>query len=55
MEDKHHPGGKDEAESFSGSWIVFETVNKKYTQGIRRRMVESKMKRSTGTTAGSSY
>lgn len=43
------------SEFFSKSWIVFETVNKKYTQGIWKKMVESKMKRSGGTTAGSSY
>ncbi len=43
------------SESFSESWIVFETVNKKYTQGVWKKMVESKMKRSGGTTAGSSY
>lgn len=42
------------SESFSESWIVFETINKKYTQGVWKKMVESKMKRS-GTTAGSSY
>lgn len=43
------------SESFSKSWIVFETVNKKYTQGIWKKVVESKMKRSAGSTAGSSY
>lgn len=43
------------SESFSKSCIVFETVNKKYTQGLWKKMVESKMKRSAGTTAGSSY
>lgn len=42
------------SEFFCKSWIVFETVNKKYTQGLWKKMVESKMKRS-GTTAGSSY
>jgi len=42
------------SESFSKSCIVFETVNKKYTQGVWKKMVESKMKRS-GTTAGSAY
>jgi len=41
--------------SFSKSFIVFETVHKKYTQGMWKKMVESKMKRSTGTMAGSSY
>lgn len=43
------------SESFSQSWIVFETANKKYTQGIWKKVVESKMKRSGGTTAGSAY
>jgi len=42
------------SESFSKSSIVFETVNKKYTQGVWKKMVESKLKRS-GTTAGSAY
>lgn len=41
--------------SFSHSGIVFETVNKKYTQGLWKKSVESKMKRSAGTTAGASY
>jgi methyltransferase (TIGR00027 family) len=40
---------------FSESAIVFEVVNKLYTQGIWKRMVEYKMKRSAGTEAGSSY
>ena len=43
------------SESFSNSLIVFEIVNKKYTKGMWKRMVESKMKRSLGTNAGSSY
>lgn len=43
------------SDSFSNSFIVFETVNKKYTKGIWKKMVESKMKRSLGTKAGSSY
>lgn len=43
------------AESFSKSWFVFETVNKKYTQGFWKKMVETKMRRSAGSTAGSSY
>ena len=43
------------SESFSNSLIVFETVNKKYTKGMWKRVVESKMKRSLGTNAGSSY
>jgi len=42
------------SESFSKSCIVFETVNKQYTQGVWKQMVESKLKRS-GTTAGSAY
>jgi len=43
------------SDSFLNSGIVFETVNKKYTQGLWKKSVESKMKRSAGTTAGASY
>lgn len=43
------------SESFSNSFIVFETVNKKYTKGMWKKIVESKMKRALGTKAGSSY
>ncbi len=43
------------SESFSKSHIVFEVVNQKYTKGIWKRAVESKMKRYLGTKAGSSY
>jgi len=35
--------------------IVFEAVNEKYTKGIWKKVVESKMKRYSGTKAGSSY
>ena len=43
------------SEIFSRSQIVFEVVNEKYTKGIWKKSVESKMRRSAGTTAGSSY
>jgi methyltransferase (TIGR00027 family) len=43
------------AESFSGSRIIFEVVHKNYTKGIWKKMVESKMKRRIGCSAGSSY
>ena len=43
------------SESFSDSLIVFETINKKYTKGVWKEIVKSKMKRSLGTSAGSSY
>ncbi|MBL7112115.1 MAG: class I SAM-dependent methyltransferase [Bacteroidales bacterium] len=43
------------SETFSNSKIIFEVVNKKYTQGFRKRMVEQKMKRRMGCSAGSSY
>jgi O-methyltransferase involved in polyketide biosynthesis len=43
------------ARSFSKSEIVFEVVNKKYTQGLWKKSVESKMKRSLGSAAGASY
>lgn len=43
------------SESFSRSHIVFEVANERYTQGIWKKLVESKMRRSGGTEAGSSY
>ncbi len=43
------------AERFSRSQIVFEVVNEKYTRGLWKKSVERKMRRSAGTTAGSSY
>lgn len=41
--------------TFSSSQIVFETVHQKYTRGFRKKMVERKMKRNSGTLAGSSF
>jgi methyltransferase (TIGR00027 family) len=43
------------SEAFFRSHIVFEVVNERYTQGIWKKLVESKMRRSGGTEAGSSY
>jgi len=43
------------ASTFSHSQIIFEIVNHKYTRGFRKKMLESKMKRNSGTIAGSSY
>ncbi|MFC1984938.1 class I SAM-dependent methyltransferase [Chloroflexota bacterium] len=43
------------SESFVKSQIVFEVVNEKYTKGIWKKIVESKMRRSLGIQAGSSY
>lgn len=43
------------AETFTASEIVFEVVNKRYTEGKWKKVVERKMKRSLGTAAGSSY
>jgi methyltransferase (TIGR00027 family) len=43
------------ASTFSASGMVFEAVHKKYTRGMRKRMVESKMKRRSGTEAGTSF
>ena len=43
------------ARSFSKSEVVFEVVNKKYTQGLWKKSVEAKMKRSLGSEAGASY
>ena len=40
---------------FSKSQIVFEIVHKKYTRGFRKKIVESKMKRNSGTEAGSAF
>ena len=34
---------------------MFEVVDKKYTKGIWKKIVEYKMKHSSGTAAGSSY
>ena len=41
-------------ESFLESEIVFEVVTEKYTKGLRKKIVESKMN-TLGTNAGSSY
>jgi len=41
--------------TFSKSEIVFEVVNKRYTQGFWKRSVESRMKRNLGSEAGASY
>jgi len=43
------------ASTFSDSQIIFEVVHKKYTGGVRKKMVESKMKRRSGTEAGASF
>jgi methyltransferase (TIGR00027 family) len=43
------------ASDFYNSQMVFEVVNRKYTRGIRKKMLESKMKRRSGSEAGSSY
>lgn len=43
------------AKTFSKSQIVFEIVNKKYTKGFWKKVVESKMRRVSGTEAGASY
>ena len=43
------------AGSFSKSEIVFEVVHKRYTKGLWKKSVESKMKRSLGSKAGASY
>ncbi len=41
--------------SFLKSEIVFEVVNKRYTQGLWKKSVESKMKRNLGSEAGASF
>lgn len=43
------------AENFTESEIIFEVVNKKYTKGINKKIVEMKMKHALGNDAGSSY
>ena len=43
------------AERFSRSQIVFEVVNEKYTKGVWKKSVESKMRRNLGSEAGASY
>lgn len=43
------------AENFTESEVAFETVNKKYTKGFNKKMVEMKIKRQFGSNAGSSY
>jgi methyltransferase (TIGR00027 family) len=43
------------ASTFHHSQLVFEAVHRKYTGGFRKKMVEQKMKRNSGTTAGSSF
>jgi len=43
------------AEVFTLSRLVVEVVNEKYTRGKWKKMVERKMKRSGGTTAGSQF
>jgi methyltransferase (TIGR00027 family) len=43
------------AETFSKSEIVFEVVNKRYTQGFWKKRVEARMKRNLGSEAGASY
>jgi methyltransferase (TIGR00027 family) len=41
--------------TFSKSEIVFEVVNKRYTQGFWKKRVEARMKRNLGSEAGASY
>lgn len=43
------------SETFSESRIVFETVNERATKGRWKRIVERKMNRRLGSTAGSSF
>lgn len=43
---------KNIAGSFQNSRLVMEVVQKKYTIGIRKKMVEQKMRRKAGSTAG---
>jgi O-methyltransferase involved in polyketide biosynthesis len=43
------------SKTFSKSEIVFEVVNKRYTQGFWKKRVEARMKRNLGSEAGASY
>jgi len=43
------------AESFHNSALVMEVVAEKYTRGMRRKMVERKMRKGAGSTAGDYY
>jgi O-methyltransferase involved in polyketide biosynthesis len=43
------------SETFSSSQIVFEIVNERMTKGIWKKIVETKLKKRMGTTAGTSY
>jgi len=43
------------AVTFSESQIVFEIIRKKYTEGFRKKMVEFRINRASGTLAGESY
>ena len=43
------------AESFHSSRLVMEVVAEKYTRGFRKKMVERKMRKGAGSTAGDYY
>jgi len=43
------------AESFNSSRLVMEVVAEKYTRGFRKKMVERKMRKGAGSTAGDYY
>jgi O-methyltransferase involved in polyketide biosynthesis len=43
------------AESFNNSRLVMEVVAEKYTRGFRKKMVERKMRKGAGSTAGDYY
>jgi methyltransferase (TIGR00027 family) len=43
------------SEKFSRSQFVIEVVKEKYTRGLWKKMVERKMRRSAGSSAGSSF
>ncbi|MEM9904616.1 MAG: class I SAM-dependent methyltransferase [Cyanobacteria bacterium P01_D01_bin.44] len=43
------------SQSFANSFILFETVHQRYTQGLWKKNVEAKMKRTLGTDAGIAY
>ncbi|MEM7769360.1 MAG: class I SAM-dependent methyltransferase [Cyanobacteria bacterium P01_A01_bin.37] len=43
------------SQSFTNSFILFEIVHQRYTQGIWKKNIEAKMTRTLGTDAGAAY
>ncbi|MDB9524828.1 class I SAM-dependent methyltransferase [Oscillatoria sp. CS-180] len=43
------------SQSFTNSFVLFEIVHRRYTQGLWKKNIEAKMKRALGTDAGAVY